>query len=108
MCSYLYSNKNIIIMLNWKDVIKYANHGNPTPDKRVEKSEVEWKSQLTPEEYRVTRQKGTEPRFSGSIVRYMRQVFIIALVVIPNYLIQVENLILVLVGQVLISQQNST
>jgi len=52
-------------MLNWNDVIKFANHGNPTPDKRVEKTDEEWKVQLTPEQYRITRLKGTEARFSG-------------------------------------------
>lgn len=31
----------------------------------IEKSESEWKEQLTPEEYRVLRQKGTEPAFQG-------------------------------------------
>ena len=30
-------------MLKWLDVIKYANNGNPAPDKRVEKTEKEWK-----------------------------------------------------------------
>lgn len=52
-------------MLNWNDVIKFANHGNLTPDRRVEKTDKEWEIQLSPEEYKITRRKGTERRFSG-------------------------------------------
>ena len=32
---------------------------------KIKKSEKEWKAELTPEEYRILREKGTEPAFTG-------------------------------------------
>lgn len=32
---------------------------------KIEKTEDEWRAQLTPEEYRIARKKGTEPAFTG-------------------------------------------
>jgi len=53
-------------MLTWKDVINFSVNGNPTPNTRVEKSNAEWKSQLSSEQYRITRQKSTEAPHSGA------------------------------------------
>lgn len=47
-------------MLTWREVIQFANQGNPAPDRKVEKTDAEWREQLTPEAFSVTRQKGTE------------------------------------------------
>ena len=54
-------------MLTWRDVTQFVKQGNPQPDSRVEKTDVEWRAQLTPEQYRVTRTKGTEPAFSSAM-----------------------------------------
>ena len=54
-------------MLTWKDIINFAVNGNPIPDHRVEKSQDEWRSQLTTEQYRITRKKGTEMAHTGAL-----------------------------------------
>jgi len=52
-------------MMNWNEVIKYANDGSPAPDRRVEKTDAEWQKTLSPEQYRIARKKGTEMAFTG-------------------------------------------
>jgi peptide-methionine (R)-S-oxide reductase len=51
--------------LTWKDVLQFAGRGNPEPPARVEKTDAEWRSLLTEEQYRITRQHGTERAFTG-------------------------------------------
>ncbi|PID50611.1 MAG: peptide-methionine (R)-S-oxide reductase [Proteobacteria bacterium] len=54
-------------MLKWDDVIGFARQGNPDPDRRVEKSNTEWRKVLSDEQYRITRQHGTEKVFSSEL-----------------------------------------
>lgn len=53
--------------MKWIDVIKIANHSNPKPERRVEKTNEEWKKILTDEQYRITRLKGTERAHSSEM-----------------------------------------
>jgi len=50
--------------MNWQDVLQLTK-SNLVPPRRVEKSNLEWMQLLTMEQYRVTRQHGTEITFSG-------------------------------------------
>lgn len=54
-------------MLKWIDILRFANNGNLAADNRVEKTEAEWKALLSPEEFRITRQKGTERAHSSDM-----------------------------------------
>ncbi|MEI8593069.1 peptide-methionine (R)-S-oxide reductase MsrB [Photobacterium sp. Hal280] len=54
-------------MLTWEKVIEHATKGDIVPPRRVEKSEAEWRQQLTDDEYYITRQKGTERPFKSEM-----------------------------------------
>src|SRR4051812_5954506 len=50
--------------MNWNDVIALSKNPLPAP-RRVEKTDAGWKTFLSTEQYRVTRQHGTERAFTG-------------------------------------------
>jgi methionine-R-sulfoxide reductase len=54
-------------MIDWAEVIRRANEGNVAPTRTVEKADAEWRTQLTPEQYMVTRQAATERPFSSEM-----------------------------------------
>ncbi|MEZ5726721.1 MAG: peptide-methionine (R)-S-oxide reductase MsrB [Burkholderiaceae bacterium] len=54
-------------MHDWKLVIDRANNGNPAPDRRVEKSDDEWRAQLDADRFMVTRRAATERAFSSAM-----------------------------------------
>jgi len=56
-------------MLRWKDVLIYAKYNNPEPPYRQEKTEKAWQQVLTPAQFRVLRQKGTEPPYRNAYCR---------------------------------------
>lgn len=53
-------------MINWNNILTYAKKGNLDPDFKIEKTKEEWRQVLTEEQYRITREKGTERAGSGA------------------------------------------
>lgn len=54
-------------MIQWPDVLKLANNGNPAPARKVVKTEAEWRRQLTDQQYQITRQSATERAFGSEM-----------------------------------------
>ena len=40
---------------------------------KIQKSDQEWRQELTDEQYRITRQKGTEPPFTGKYNKFKKE-----------------------------------
>jgi peptide-methionine (R)-S-oxide reductase len=53
--------------LRWTHVVELARSGGEHPPRRVEKTDAEWRAQLSDEEYHVARKKGTERAFSSEM-----------------------------------------
>ena len=54
-------------MINWNDVLRFANSGNPAPPRKVFRPNEEWKGLLPADVYAVTRLKGTERAHSSEL-----------------------------------------
>ncbi len=85
-------------MLNWNDIIKFVNKGNPVPTRRVEKTDEEWKELLSP--IRILLPGGRV--LSEHIVRicaaYLNRVNMNVSVVEHLCLMQLKNLTALLAG----------
>ena len=56
-------------LLTWDGVMDLLRHGQPAPPARVERSEAEWREQLTPAQFQITRLKATERPGSSDMCR---------------------------------------
>jgi peptide-methionine (R)-S-oxide reductase len=56
-----------------KQTMKTQETAPAQPAAKVEKTDAEWRAELTPEQYRVLRQAGTEPAFSAVYKQFKGQ-----------------------------------
>jgi peptide-methionine (R)-S-oxide reductase len=54
-------------MQNWKLVVDRAAKGNPPPDRRLDRTDAEWRALLPPDVFQITRLKATERPFSSEL-----------------------------------------
>lgn len=54
-------------MQDWNEVMVRANGKNPSPPRRVEKTEAQWRDLLQPEQFQVARHADTERPFSSEM-----------------------------------------
>ncbi len=94
-------------MLNWQQVLDFANQGNPKPEREVKRSDEEWRTLLDEQQYYVMRQHGTERAFSNAMCELFEPgLYQRVPVAKPCYLIRQPNLIQAQAGLRFPSQSN--
>ncbi len=92
-------------MLNWQQVLDFANQGNPKPEREVTRSDEEWRTLLDEQQYYVMRQHGTERAFSNAMCELFEPGLYQCAGCKPCYLIRQPNLIQAQAGLVFAASQ---